>query len=521
MTELPPVLRLEGFGVCFGRRVVLSDVHLALEGQAIDVLMGPVKTGKSTLMRSLAGFNDASALYRCWGRAELAGRPIAGDHRPALVQQHASILGARVVEALWSKVRQQGQSGSARTLEQARTCLQTYGLQAVIPHLGDSILTLPVEWQRAVNILAHALAEPTLLMIDEPTFGLDDAAAERLIDWLCRLGTRYRLWVSLHHQGQARHLADHIALLAGGRILAYQETADFFARPANAWVEQFVRSGSLAIASPDARPEDLSPDAQRPPPLPAAALAALASFAEAEDRAAQSPSPAIQAAPAVRPATTPPAAVPVARPEAAAAAGPTTAATPEMAAPAAERARTRKLPALSTWGVEAAARVGLEPVHGRPGPAGFTWILPQRLAGCPEPGVVASIDYDLDLLVRAGITCLITLTEKDLPQEPLARHGLKNLHLPIYDREAPSMAQTYMLVRRMQTLLEQGEVLAVHCKAGIGRTGSVLAAWLIREGGLSAETAITRLRSIKSTFVQTEVQERFLHDFEMDIMSRM
>lgn len=64
-----------------------------------------------------------------------------------------------------------------------------------------------------------------------------------------------------------------------------------------------------------------------------------------------------------------------------------------------------------------------------------------------------------------------------------------------------------MLVRHMQRLLDKGEVLAVHCKAGIGRTGTILAAWLIREGGMSAATAIERLRRINPAYVQTETQE--------------
>jgi atypical dual specificity phosphatase len=127
----------------------------------------------------------------------------------------------------------------------------------------------------------------------------------------------------------------------------------------------------------------------------------------------------------------------------------------------------------------------------------------------------------MDLLHNMGITHLITLTEKDLDQSALARNGLCNIHLPIYDREAPSMAQTYMLVRRMQVLLDQGAVLAVHCRAGIGRTGTILAAWLIREGGLSASNAISRLRSIYPSYVQTQVQEDFLQNFEQDIMQRL
>jgi atypical dual specificity phosphatase len=155
------------------------------------------------------------------------------------------------------------------------------------------------------------------------------------------------------------------------------------------------------------------------------------------------------------------------------------------------------------------------------GPTGFHWIVPGRLAGCAEPGVSASIDYDMGLLHNMGITHLITLTENDLDQNALARNQLSNLHLPIYDREAPSMAQTYMLVRRMQVMLDQGSVLSVHCRAGIGRTGTILAAWLIREGGLNATHAIERLRSIYRAYVQTQVQEQFLQNFEQDIMQRM
>jgi atypical dual specificity phosphatase len=155
------------------------------------------------------------------------------------------------------------------------------------------------------------------------------------------------------------------------------------------------------------------------------------------------------------------------------------------------------------------------------GPTGFHWIVPGRLAGCAETGVSAAIDYDLELLHNMGVTHLITLTEMDLDQNALARNQLSNLHLPIHDREAPSMAQTYMLVRRMQVLLDQGWVLSVHCHAGIGRTGTILAAWLIREGGLSASHAIKRLRTIYPAYVQTQVQEQFLQNFEQDIMRRM
>jgi atypical dual specificity phosphatase len=153
-------------------------------------------------------------------------------------------------------------------------------------------------------------------------------------------------------------------------------------------------------------------------------------------------------------------------------------------------------------------------------PRGFVWVVPGQLAGCPQPGVTNPVEYDLQLLARVGITTLITLTETDLEQAPLKEAGLCNLHLPIYDRGAPSMRQIYMLLHRMLRLVEQGDVLAVHCLAGLGRTGTVLAAWMIKEGGLSAEEAIRRLRLLQPGFIQSQEQEEFLLIFEKDLLNR-
>lgn len=172
-------------------------------------------------------------------------------------------------------------------------------------------------------------------------------------------------------------------------------------------------------------------------------------------------------------------------------------------------------------GVELASSVGRVIVSESRGPHGFRWVVPGMLAGTPQPGVVAPIDHDLILLDRVGVTHLITLTETDMDQEALARHHLKNTHLPIFDRKAPSTSQMHMLLVRMQRLMDAGEVLAVHCKAGLGRTGLVLAAWMVRDGGLSAEAAIERLRKVNPGFIQSDEQLEFLHAYEADILRRL
>lgn len=154
------------------------------------------------------------------------------------------------------------------------------------------------------------------------------------------------------------------------------------------------------------------------------------------------------------------------------------------------------------------------------GPRGFVWLEPGRIAGTPLPGVVHGIDYDLAALRQCGVTTLITLTERDLPRDALERHGLRNLHLPVRDREPPSLAQIQMLLKRMEVMLQKNEVLAVHCLAGLGRTGTVLAAWLVREG-LTATEALRRVRLLDAGYVQSDDQEAFLQQYEDTILMKI
>jgi atypical dual specificity phosphatase len=236
----------------------------------------------------------------------------------------------------------------------------------------------------------------------------------------------------------------------------------FFAESENPIIRQFVQTGSISLPAPDAKPEELAEHIPPPPPLPAAAAAAVQSF--------QAVAPYLQT---------------------------------------------------SRYGVQTVADIGVYTnAFDARAPRGFVWVIPGLLAGCPQPGISNPIEYDLQLLARVGVTVLVTLTEEDLEQAPLREAGLRNLHLPVYDRGVPSMRQIYMLLHRMMRLLEQGDVLAIHCLAGLGRTGTVLAAWMIKEGGLTASEAIRRLRLLQPGFIQSAEQEAFLFNFEKDLIHR-
>lgn len=147
------------------------------------------------------------------------------------------------------------------------------------------------------------------------------------------------------------------------------------------------------------------------------------------------------------------------------------------------------------------------------GPRNFLWLKKGMLAGTPQPGLVTELDYDLQALKRVGVTKLITLRKNQLDPEPIARYGIENLWFPINDMEAPTVEQALEWCERVENFMREGEVVAYHCKAGLGRTGTMLAAQLIWEG-LEALDALEKARRVEPRWVQSDEQVAFLQDFE-------
>jgi atypical dual specificity phosphatase len=108
---------------------------------------------------------------------------------------------------------------------------------------------------------------------------------------------------------------------------------------------------------------------------------------------------------------------------------------------------------------------------------------------------------------------LINLYERPDPPELLESLGAESLHLPVRNSDPPSQAQLERGVGAIREALATGRRVAVHCGAGLGRTGTLLAAYLVSEG-YPAEEAITRIREVRPGSVETLEQEYAVHEFE-------
>ncbi len=153
----------------------------------------------------------------------------------------------------------------------------------------------------------------------------------------------------------------------------------------------------------------------------------------------------------------------------------------------------------------------MPPVSGDLGPAGFVWLVPGLLGGTPFP----ASPHDFESLARVNTRLLVTLTEKHLP-EAGAHYGIVSLHAPITDMTPPSVEQAVGICKSVTPYLERGEAVVFHCRAGKGRTGTLLAAQLVWNGATAAD-AIAATRAHNPQWIETDSQLVFLHRFEMSI----
>lgn len=147
------------------------------------------------------------------------------------------------------------------------------------------------------------------------------------------------------------------------------------------------------------------------------------------------------------------------------------------------------------------------------GPRGFQWLRLGALAGMPAPGLTNDLAYDLDLIHNTGISWLVTLTHEPLPAEEVARHSLRNIQFPIVDMDVPTEEAAARLCAQVAELVAGGQAVGFHCKAGLGRTGTMLACQLIWEGSTAA-AALRDVRAVEPGWIQSEKQVAFLSRFE-------
>ena len=141
-------------------------------------------------------------------------------------------------------------------------------------------------------------------------------------------------------------------------------------------------------------------------------------------------------------------------------------------------------------------------------PTGFVWVEEGKLAGSGYPASRAQVEW----LMKAGIRSILTLTENPLLEDWTRGLDLVGGHVPMADHRPPDVESMQRGVEFILDQVGKGRPVLVHCLAGEGRTGCVLAAYLIQTRRIGADEAMAALRKTKPQFVERR-QEKAVREF--------
>src|SRR6266850_3030922 len=216
---MQPVIELAGLGVRFGKRDILKDLRVSLSGRTIG-LLGPNGAGKSTLIQSLLGFCPISS-----GNATIFGYDVRHNTRKIqsligyMPENDSFIANMSAV----SFIRMMGElSGlpSEAALERAHEALFYVGLgEARYRKVGTYSLGM-----KQLAKLAQAIVHgPKLIILDEPTNGLDPPARQRMVRMIKEMREAHNLHIVLcsHLLRDVEETCEEVLILKEGRIVHY------------------------------------------------------------------------------------------------------------------------------------------------------------------------------------------------------------------------------------------------------------------------------------------------------------
>ncbi len=140
----------------------------------------------------------------------------------------------------------------------------------------------------------------------------------------------------------------------------------------------------------------------------------------------------------------------------------------------------------------------------------FKWLIPNVLAGGGHPAY-SSFEDDLDYLKHEGFKAIVSAIERPLEDDTVRE--FEYLFVPTVDGFANNLLEACEFIERME---KAGKPVFVHCFAGHGRTGTILAAYLLYRDWLTADEAIAYVRqNYDHSAIETKYQEDELHRFAL------
>ena len=201
----------------YGHRLAVEDVSFAVVDGGICGLLGPNGAGKSTIMNILTGYLSATS-----GQVTVAGHPLPEEADAAkkcvgyLPEQPPLYPEMTVQEYLDFAAELKGVKKAQRR-EQVQQAARRTGLEKVLPRL---IRSLSKGYRQRVGIAQALLGSPKLIILDEPTVGLDPAQVIEIRKLIRELGQAHTVILSSHILSEVQAVCQQVLILSKGRLAA-------------------------------------------------------------------------------------------------------------------------------------------------------------------------------------------------------------------------------------------------------------------------------------------------------------
>ena len=224
MSDPALILQARGLRKRYGEQEVVRGLDLELHRGETLGLLGPNGAGKSTTVSMLAGLVEADA-----GTCLIDGQPVRGDADPrkgllGLVPQELALYEALSAQAnLRAFGALYGLSGK-RLAHSVDAALDLAGLR---DRAGDAVSAFSGGMKRRLHIACALLHDPAIVILDEPTVGVDPQSRNAIFEALCTLRDAGKaLLYTTHYMEEAERLCERLLIMDHGRIVAAGHTRE-------------------------------------------------------------------------------------------------------------------------------------------------------------------------------------------------------------------------------------------------------------------------------------------------------
>jgi phosphate transport system ATP-binding protein len=240
---------IQDFNFQYGAFVALKNLNLSIGANQIFAILGPARSGKTTLLKSINRLTDLIFGTSHTGRVFIDGREIYGPEvslpelrrRVGMVFDLPTALPLSIFENVAYGPRFKGMREKKRLEEIVEQSLQAAVLwEEVKDRLHSSGLKLSGGQQQRLCIARMLALEPEIIMLDEPCSGLDPISTASIEKSLMSLKEKYTILLVPHNIQQASRVADRVGFFLGGEMIEEGPAEDIFTRPKMKKTEDYI-----------------------------------------------------------------------------------------------------------------------------------------------------------------------------------------------------------------------------------------------------------------------------------------